>query len=77
MWCVARVTCLVIIINNFQQCIQTGILIQNISTGIGLFWDDFPINFFPRETWTDPPTYSDFLFMYERSSDDYNPMNEL
>ena len=32
-----------------------GILLQNISTGVEQFWDDFPkIN--PHETWT-PPTH--------------------
>ena len=36
----------IIITNNFYQCIYRqntyGILLQNISTGLELFWDDFP-----------------------------------
>ena len=36
----------IIITNNFHQCIYRqntyGILLQNISTGLKLFWDDFP-----------------------------------
>ena len=39
-----------------------GILLQNISTGLGLFWDDLKKK--PSETWTHPPTsivISDFL----------------
>ena len=33
-----------------------GILLQNISTGFELFWDDFPTNKqIPSETWTHPP----------------------
>ena len=31
-----------------------GILIQHISTGLGLFWDD--LKKIPSETWTHPPT---------------------
>ena len=33
-----------------------GILLQNISNGLGLFWDDFPNKRNPSETWTHPPT---------------------
>ena len=34
-----------------------GILLQNISTGLGLFWDEFPKqNKIPSKTWTHPPT---------------------
>ena len=40
----------IITTNNFQQCMHKqnahGILLQNVSTGIGLFWDDFPIFFY-------------------------------
>ena len=32
-----------------------GILLQNISAGLGLFWDNFPKKN-PSETWTHPPT---------------------
>ena len=41
-----------------------GILLQNISTGLGIFWDDFTGTQNPSETWTHPPTSivnSDFL----------------
>ena len=41
-----------------------GILLQNISTGLGLFWDDFPKKKKKKKTWTHPPTsivISDFL----------------
>ena len=41
-----------------------GILLQNISTGLGLFWDDFPPKKIPSEIWTHPPTsivISDFV----------------
>ena len=40
-----------------------GILLQNICTGLELFWDDFPKTI-PSETWTHPPTsivFSDFF----------------
>ena len=33
-----------------------GILLQNSSTGLGLFWDDFQKKN-PSDTWTHPPTY--------------------
>ena len=32
-----------------------GVLLKNISTGLGLFWDDLKKNI-PSETWTHPPT---------------------
>ena len=43
-----------------------GILLENISTCIGLFRDDFPIILFPSETWTHPPTsiVSARIFVY-------------
>ena len=34
-----------------------GILLQNISTGLELFWDDFQKEKNPSETWTHPPTH--------------------
>ena len=50
----------IIITNNFSQCIYKqnthGILLQNISTGLELFWDDFPNKKIQSETWTNPPT---------------------
>ena len=60
----------IIITKNFlNKCKQNthGILLQNIYTTLGLFWDDFPKQKF-RESWTHPPTSkcnSDFLnFVY-------------
>ena len=44
-----------------------GILLQNISTGLGLFWDDFhqKKKNIPSETWSHPPTSKVFLdFFY-------------
>ena len=38
-----------------EYIIYYGVLLQNISTGLELFWDDFPIQI-PSETWTHPPT---------------------
>ena len=50
----------IVITNNVQQCIYRqnthGILglLQNINTGLGLFWDDFP----KKSKWDlDPPTH--------------------
>ncbi len=44
-----------------------GILLQNISTGLQLFWDDFFHTKNPSETWTHPPTaivISDFFYLH-------------
>ena len=44
-----------------------GLLLQNISTGLGLFWDDFPHKNIPSETWIHPPTsivISDFWIFF-------------
>ena len=51
---------------DYINCRQNthGILLQNISTGLGLFWDDFPIKKIQSKTWTHPPTsivISDFF----------------
>ena len=50
----------IVLTNNFQQCIYRqnphGILLQNISTGVEQFWDDFPKRKILIETWTHPPT---------------------
>ena len=51
--------------SNVQLCINRqnthGILLQMISIGLGLFWDDFPHKQILSETWTHPPTViSDF-----------------
>ena len=44
-----------------------GILLQNISTGLQLFWDYFFHKKNPSETWTHPPTsivISDFFLFF-------------
>ena len=46
-----------------------GILLQNISTGLGLFWDDFPKQIKnPSETGTHPPTSIVILDFWEKNS---------
>ena len=40
---------------HIQTEYKYGILLQNITTGLGLFWDDFPKKN-PSVTWTHSPT---------------------
>ena len=65
----------IIITNNFEQCTYKqnthGIVHQTISTGLELFWDDFPHKKIQSETWTHPPTSivnSDFWHFFTLQS---------
>ena len=54
--------------NVYTDRIHYGILLQNICTGLDVFWEDFPKKQkIPSETWTHPPSsscYYDVQFHY-------------